>query len=206
MSISCGDELRFMSQDPLRLQDAFDQLMEYATQDSDPGLFEPYRKPIAAGVVAFRERLLAVEPQQLDRLVDIAAQAYRRPLAPQEADELRGLYRKLRSEDLSHEEAFHVVLAPRFCFTCLSLSGRKCRPGSEPLPVSSWEMASRVELFPVVVLPGRSIAQSRGRRELQDVGILVAEARRMFAGEARSQPGDRVRLPLAGRARLRQAR
>src|SRR5262249_25276293 len=38
------DELRFVSQDALTLVDAFAQLMEYATQDADPSVFEPLRK------------------------------------------------------------------------------------------------------------------------------------------------------------------
>src|SRR5690606_4849274 len=40
------DELHFISRDALTLVDAFLQLMEYATQDADPKVFEPLRKPI----------------------------------------------------------------------------------------------------------------------------------------------------------------
>ena len=54
--------------------------MEYATQDADPKLFEPLRKPIHERAAAFRKRLVDTEPRQLDALLDFAAQAYRRPL------------------------------------------------------------------------------------------------------------------------------
>jgi hypothetical protein len=175
------DELRFMSQDPLRLQDAFDQLMEYATQDSDPGLFEPYRKPIAEGVVAFRQRLLDCEPVQLDRLIDFASQAYRRPLTPQEADELRGLYRKLRGEELSHDEAFHVVLARIFVSPAFLYRVENAGPGTEPLPASDWEMASRLSYFLWSTGPDAQLRQRAAHGELRDVDVLTGEARRMLA-------------------------
>ena len=43
------DELHFVSQDALTLVDAFAQLLEFATQDADPKVFEPLRKPINDG-------------------------------------------------------------------------------------------------------------------------------------------------------------
>ena len=49
-------ELRFVSQDALTLVDAFLQLLEYATQDADPKVFEPMRKPINDRAAAFRRR------------------------------------------------------------------------------------------------------------------------------------------------------
>ena len=52
------DELHFVSQDALTLVDAFQQLMEYATQDADPKVFEPMRKPINDRAAAFRRELV----------------------------------------------------------------------------------------------------------------------------------------------------
>ena len=82
------DELHFISQDALTLVDAFAQLMEFATQDSDPKLFEPFRKPIHDRADAYRAALVAAEPRQLNALIEFAAQAYRRPLSVAESDEL----------------------------------------------------------------------------------------------------------------------
>ena len=177
------DELRFISQDPLKLQDAFDQLMEYATQDSDPKLFEPYRKPIADGVIAFRERLVACEPKQLDHLINFAALAYRRPLSGEEADELRGLYRKLRSEQLSHDEAFHLVLARVLVAPAFLYRVENAGPGSEPLAISDWEMASRLSYFLWSTGPDAALRARAAAGELHDADILVGEARRMVADD-----------------------
>ena len=52
------DELHFVSQDALTLVDAFAQLMEFATQDADPKVFEPLRKPINDRAAAFRKLLV----------------------------------------------------------------------------------------------------------------------------------------------------
>ena len=60
------EELRFVSRDALIQVDAFRQLMEYATQDSDPELFEPYRKPINEHAAAFRQALVDAEPRQVE--------------------------------------------------------------------------------------------------------------------------------------------
>ncbi len=70
-----------MSQDALTLVDAFLQLLEYASQDADPKVFEPMRKPINDRAAAFRQQLVATEPRHLDAVIALAGRAYRRPLA-----------------------------------------------------------------------------------------------------------------------------
>src|SRR5205085_3205571 len=39
------DELHYLSHDALTLVDAFEQIWQFATQDADPKVFEPLRKP-----------------------------------------------------------------------------------------------------------------------------------------------------------------
>ena len=83
-------ELHFISRDALKLVDAFLQLLEYASQDADPKVFEPMRKPINDRAAAFKKALVDAEPRQVDALIDFAARAYRRPLTASESKELRG--------------------------------------------------------------------------------------------------------------------
>ncbi|MBC8114813.1 MAG: hypothetical protein H7062_10575, partial [Candidatus Saccharimonas sp.] len=99
------NELHFVSHDALTLVDAYLQLMEYATQDADPKVFEPMRKPINDRAAAFRKELVGAEPKQIEALIQFAAQAYRRSLTDAEAAELRDLYRRLREQELPHDEA-----------------------------------------------------------------------------------------------------
>src|SRR5262245_5012915 len=102
------DELHYISQDSLTLVDALAQLIEYATQDADPKVFEPLRKPFADRAALFRQSLVDSEPAHLSAALDFAEQAYRRPLTPAETAELRSLYGRLRDEELPHEEALRL--------------------------------------------------------------------------------------------------
>ena len=141
------DELHFVSQDALTLVDAFLQLMEYATQDADPRVFEPMRKPINDRAAAFRRELVAAEPRHLDAVVALAERAFRRPLSGTEADELRALYRKLRSEEIPHDEAIRLVLARVLVAPAFLYRVEKPPPGAKAAPVSDWELASRLSYF-----------------------------------------------------------
>src|SRR5437764_11632460 len=85
-------ELHFVSRDALTSVDAFAQLMEFATQDANPKVFEPLRKPISDRAAAYRKLLVDCEPKQVDRLIDFAGRAYRRPLTDEETQGLRTLY------------------------------------------------------------------------------------------------------------------
>ncbi len=72
------DELHFVSQDALTLVDAFEQLWQYATQDADPSVFEPLRKPIKERAAAFRQRLVDTQPSARRRRAEVR----RRRLSP----------------------------------------------------------------------------------------------------------------------------
>src|SRR6185295_11379379 len=74
------DELHYVGRDALAMVDVFAQLMEYATQDADPKVFEPLREPINDRAAAFRQRLLDTEPRHLEAVLEFADGAYRRPL------------------------------------------------------------------------------------------------------------------------------
>src|SRR5690606_24224176 len=92
------EELHFVSEDALVSVEALEQLLEYATQDSTPALFNPMKEPIARNAARHRERVKQAEPKHLQAVVEFAQRAYRRPLEETEEADLRGLYAKLRSE------------------------------------------------------------------------------------------------------------
>ncbi len=174
-------ELHFVSHDALTLVDAFQQLMEFATQDSDPGLFEPYRKPIHDRAAAFRQELIDAEPRHVAKLLDFAAQAYRRPLAPREAVELQSLYRRLRDEELPHEEALRFTMARVLVSPAFLYRLEQAAPGEEPGPVSNYELASRLSYFLWSSLPDGPLLAAAADGSLGEPEVLVAQARRMLA-------------------------
>ncbi len=174
------DELHFVSHDALTLVDAFAQLMEYATQDSDPKLFEPFRKPIHERAAAFRQALVDAEPRQLEALVEFAARAYRRPLTTAESTELRQLYRRLRDQELPHEEAWRFTLARVFVSPAFLYRLEQAAPGKEQGPVSDWELASRLSYFLWSSTPDARLLKAAASGRLRDPEVLAAEARRML--------------------------
>ncbi len=174
------DELRFVSRDAFTSVDAFAQLLEYASQDGDPKLFEPLRKPIDERAEQFRQQLLAAEPRHLDQVLQLAGQAYRRPLTDAEAAELRALYRTLRSEELPHDDAIRFLLArvlvsPRFLY-------REEVPGegTEPTLLSDWELATRLSYFLWSSQPDEQLRQLAAEGKLRDPDVLANQARVML--------------------------
>lgn len=174
------NELHFIAQDPLTVVDAYAQLMEYATQDSDPKLFTHLREPILAGAAEFRRTLVDSEPRHLNALLDVATRAYRRPLTDNEAAELRALYRQVREQDVSHDDAFRLTLARVLVSPSFLYKVETPAPGGQAQPVSPWELATRLSYFLWSSLPDSQLRLLAENRRLPDPVVLVSESRRML--------------------------
>jgi hypothetical protein len=174
------DELHFVSHDALTLVDAFNQLMEYATQDSNPKLFEPFRKPIHERAAAFRKALVDAEPRQVEAVVAFAGRAYRRPLSDSEKQELRGLYRRLREQSLPHNDALRLTLARVFVAPAFLYRLERAPAGAKPGPVSDLELASRLSYFLWSSLPDGQLREKAARAQLGKEDVLVEQARWML--------------------------
>jgi hypothetical protein len=174
------EELLFVSQEPIRLEDSFEQLVQFATQVSGDSAssFAALRPAIEARVAAFAARQAAAEPVQVEAVVRWAAQAWRRPLDAAEADGLRALYRELRQDGLEHDDAVRMLLArvlvaPAFLYK-LETPG----PGREAVPVSGRELATRLSYFLWSTLPDEPLTSAADR--LQETDVLLGETRRML--------------------------
>ena len=146
------DELHYVSQDAITLVDAFEQLWQYSTQDGPDAphgdkRLEPMREPINQRAAAFKQRLVNTQARHLEAVLEFAEKAYRRPLADGEKNELRGLYRNLRQEDVPHEEAIRLLLAKVFVAPAFLYRLENAPPGAKPGPVSDWELANRLSYF-----------------------------------------------------------
>jgi len=174
------EELHYVSQDALTLVDAFEQLWQYATQDADPEVFEPMRKPINDRAAVFRQLLTNTQPEHVEGVLEFARRAYRRPLTDGEKDELRGLYRKLRAEEMPHDEAIQLTLARVFVAPAFLYRLEKAAPGAAPGPVSDWELATRLSYFLWSSMPDRELREVAAAGKLHNPDVLVAQARRML--------------------------
>ncbi|HRF01269.1 MAG TPA: DUF1592 domain-containing protein [Pirellulaceae bacterium] len=173
-------ELHFVSRDALTMVDAFQQLMEYATQDSDPGLFEPFREPIRERAEAFRAELIAAEPVQLAATIDLAQRAFRRPLRDEERSELSGLYERLRSEAVEHDEAIRLLMVRILCSPSFLYRLEAPPEGTEPGPVDDYELASRLSYFLWSSMPDEALSADAAAGRLQDDESLKRIVARML--------------------------
>jgi hypothetical protein len=173
-------ELHYTSQDALKLVDAFEQLWQYATQDADPSAFTPMREPIKQRAEEFKKLLVDTQPKHLDAVLKFADGAYRRPLTDAEKDELRGLYRKLRAEELPHEAAIRLTLARVLVAPAFLYRAEKPGPGEKPSPVSDWELATRLSYFLWSSAPDAELRAVAASGKLREPKVLAAQTRRML--------------------------
>jgi len=173
-------ELHYVSQDPLKLVDAFEQLWQFATQDADPSAFEPLRQPIQQRAEEFRKLLTNSQPAHLDAVLKFAATAYRRPLNDAEKDELRALYQKLRAEEISHGEAIRLTLVRVLVAPAFLYRAEKPGPGATPVPVGDWELATRLSYFLWSSAPDAELRSAAADGTLSQPDILAAQTRRML--------------------------
>lgn len=180
------DELLFIAQEPLELEDVYEQMLGYASQDR-PDLvkrFTPLKPAIVGRAEAFRKRLAAVEPRHVDGVVAFARQAFRRPLVPEEEARLRSLYDTLRKKEVPHEDAIramlaHVLVAPDFLYK-IETAG----PGTEAKPVSDYELATRLSYFLWSSMPDAELLAAAEAGRLHDPEVLKSQTRRMLAAPA----------------------
>jgi Protein of unknown function (DUF1592)/Protein of unknown function (DUF1588)/Protein of unknown function (DUF1587)/Protein of unknown function (DUF1585)/Protein of unknown function (DUF1595)/Planctomycete cytochrome C len=172
--------LRFVSQDALTLVDAFAQLLEYASQDADPKVFEPLRKPINDRAAAFRKALIEAEPKHLESLLAFTSRAYRRPLSDVEGLELLALYRRLRDEEIPHDEALRLTLARVLVAPAFLYRIEKAGQGESAVAVSDWELASRLSYFLWSSTPDAELSRVAANGTLHEPKVLSAQTRRML--------------------------
>lgn len=173
--------LRFITRDPLTQVDALLQIIEYATQDSDPKPFRAARPAFEERAAAFRQTLLDAEPRQLDAGLELADRAYRRPLRDTEKEELRALYHKLRTEELPHEEALRLTLAKVFVSPAFLYRSENPAPGLAQAPITAGELANRLSYFLSSSLPDAELRETAASGRLLDPAVLRAQTQRLLA-------------------------
>lgn len=180
------DELHYVSHDALTLVDAYLQLMEYATQDADPKVFEPLREPIQRRAAAFRQRLIDSEPKHLQAVLEWASLAYRRPLNEAELRELLALYLNLGGQGLPHDETIRLLLAKVLVSPAFLYHVEQPGPGAGRAPVSDWELASRLSYFLWSSQPDEELRRLAASGELHETEMLISQLRRML-GDGRTR-------------------
>ena len=175
-------ELLFVAHEPVELEVALEQLIQFATQDRQD-LVPPFQAmvPVVAGRAReFEQQLVAAQPAQLQSALAFAPRAWRRPLTPDEAAGLTHLYDNLRAANLDHEAAVRLVVAriltaPEFLFK-LEQAGS----GTAPTTVSPRELAARLSFFLWSSLPDDELIAEAAAGRLIDDATLISQTRRML--------------------------
>lgn len=178
-------ELHFVSRDALTLVDAFEQLWEFSSQDGPDAphgdkRLEPLREPILRGAEEFRKQLAAVEPDQVQAVIDFAPRAWRRPLTEPEQEELHDLYQTLRTKDVAHEEAVRLVLARVLTSPAFLYRGETAGPEAVSTQISDWELATRLSYFLWSSAPDEELRAVAASGTLHSDEVLIAQTRRML--------------------------
>ena len=143
-----------------------------------------YFTTINASIRALEAAQLAAEPAHLQSLVAFAERASRRPLSAKERDEVLAFYRRLRTEELSHEDAIRdsivsVLMSPAFTYRVdLPRPGSPNDRGVQPL--SGFELANRLSYFLWASMPDDELLAHAAAGDLHQPEVLVAQARRML--------------------------
>lgn len=174
------NELHYVSRDALTLVDALEQLIQYATQDANPKVFEPLREPFAERAAAFRRQLVDSEPSHLRSVLSFAAKAYRRPLREEESRELSGLYRKLRTQELAHEDAIRLTLARVLVSPAFLYRIEQPVAGTAPGKITDYELANRLSYFLWTSMPDAELLAAAESGSLRSDDGLRQQLLRML--------------------------
>ena len=177
------DELFYISQEPLELTVAFEQLSEFATQDRPDIVvaLEPLRQPILDRADQFKKRMQADEEKQLNAVLDLAAQAWRRSVTESDRNRLQNLYGDLRASELAHEDALRLTLARIFTSPAFLYRLEVPPSGEQRARVSDVELANRLSYFLWSSMPDRELMDLALQGRLQESDVLWKQTQRMMA-------------------------
>ena len=136
---------------------------------------------INATVRGAEKSRLAAEPSHLKALLQFAARAYRRPLTPEEKDDLLAFYHTAHEKDkLDHETAMRecivsVLMSPDLTYR-IDLAGA----GAGIHPLSDYDLASRLSYFLWSSAPDDELLARAAAGDLHQPKVIAAQARRML--------------------------
>ena len=176
------DRLNYVSQEPLAYEVAFEQIREFSTQDR-PDLLVEWNKIIervAERANAFRQYLVDTEAIHLESILQIAGDAYRKPLSQLDRDRILQTYANLREQGSSHEEAVRLTLAN--IFTSASFLYRLEKPGlgTDAVDVSNFELATRLSYFLWSSTPDDTLMLAAEAGHLSSPDEIQAQADRLL--------------------------
>lgn len=164
----------------------------YCNVDRWQAMVPPYRESWSTSLRVWWQRVRHDRDVSLDapivaakeRITAFSSRAYRRILLPAEQQQLLDFFVEVYTSlpdipqrfDLSIQEVLKAVLvSPNFL-----IRQENDRPTTDPYPVSSFEMASRLSFFLWSSIPDDTLFQAAYRNELVEPKLLQAQVKRML--------------------------
>ena len=92
---------------------------------------------------------------------------------------MRDLYRRLREQEVPHEEAIRLMLARVFVSPAFLYRAETAPPGKLTAPVNDYEMANRLSYFLWSSMPDAELRRLADTGKLRTPAAVQAQARRM---------------------------
>jgi mono/diheme cytochrome c family protein len=141
---------------------------------------------------AMQAALVAAEPGHVEDVIRFAQRAWRRPLTAEEPQKLRDFYASLRGEHrLDHEAALRalvarVLVSPAFLYRAEPAAvvepptSAPATTQAEIVPLSDWELASRLSYFLWSSLPDDELCRVAAAGKLREPAELERQTKRML--------------------------
>lgn len=161
------EELRFVSEAPLKQFDAFEQLVQYATQIRAERAveFEKLRGSLTQAIEDYKRDLANAENVQGKAILQFAEKAWRRPLRAEEIASLKKFTPRMMLA--------RVLISPAFLYKAEEIP-------AQTHPVNDWELATRLSYFLWSSSPDAELSKLAAAGKLRDPAVLAAQAKRML--------------------------
>ena len=151
-----------------------------AAASSQFDLIHGFFEQVRAGLAEHKRTLKAAESAALADIERLAERAYSRPLRPDEARALRGLYQKLREQGQDVENSVRgtfaaILMSPHFFYRVPTAAA-----GGGIHPLSDEALARRLSYFLWSTLPDAELLAAARAGKLQDEATLRTQVRRML--------------------------
>lgn len=174
------EEVRYISHDAVKVHEYFPLIMAFSTQVGHEYRYVHLEEPIRKSAEDFKQHLRDTEPAHLDALIEFASRAFRRPLKELEEWTLRAMYALLRADGEAHEDAFGAVLARVLAAPAFLYRIEEPGPGDDDVPVTNWELATRLSYFLWSTLPDDELLATAEAPTFVEPAGLREEALRML--------------------------
>ncbi len=175
-------ELYFISEEPLKLVVAHEQLVQFATQDRQELVpaFSALKQSIQQRADEFNEHKKEVRPTHLIALLKFAEQAWRRPLTQTEVQNVELLYQQLLEEGIAHPDSIQLLIARVLTSPSFMYKLEEPHQSAAQSPITDTELASRLSFFLWSSLPDKELMDVAKSGKLQNEEMLQTQMQRML--------------------------